>query len=382
MDRGGTETWLVNVLRQIDRGRFQMDFLVHRPGPFAYDGDLRDLGARTILCPASHRPLRYSATLRRILRDNGPYDVVHSHVHHYSGIALRVARKASVPLRIAHSHQDTSAEQKSAGLVRRFYFRLMARWIRRNATLKLAASHKAASALFGPDWERQEDCRVLYCGIDVLALRADVSAAQVREELGIPLDAFVLGHVGRMTHQKNHKFLIEIAAEVIRREPRARLLLLGGGELRGAIEQQVRDAGIADRVVFAGVRPDVARLMLGAMDVFVFPSHFEGLGLAAVEAQAAGLPSFLSSVIPEEAAVVPLLVERLPLSEPAGVWAGAILAARKRSRISRQEAWAAVDASPFNVQTGVRQLTAIYQQGAGVDPTGTQGERAAIPASV
>src|SRR6188474_985657 len=114
MDRGGVETWLMHVLREWDRGRGQMDFLVHTTRQCAYDEEVRALGARIIPCLTPRRPWSYSKRLRRILRDFGPYDVVHSHVHHFSGMVLRAARTSGVPVRIAHSHNDTSGVEASA----------------------------------------------------------------------------------------------------------------------------------------------------------------------------------------------------------------------------------------------------------------------------
>jgi glycosyltransferase involved in cell wall biosynthesis len=361
LERGGVETWLVHVLRSIDRGQFQMDFVVHVSEPQDYDEEVRALGSKVIVCPYPREPLRYARAFARILREHGPYDVVHSHVHHYSGYVLWLAYWAGVPLRIAHSHNDTTALETGASALRRSYVALTERLIHRYATVGLAASAQAATSLFGVGWEGDPRYRLLFCGVDFARFRQPVDRACVRASLHIPRDAFVIGNVGRLVEQKNHAFLIRIVAEVAKREQATYLLLVGEGTARPALEAQVAEAGLSDRVIFAGERPDVPRLMRGAMDVFVFPSRYEGLGLGLVEAQAAGLPCICSDVIPAEATIAPPLVRRLSLSRPAAAWADAVMATREAtSDITPWDALGRAEGSPFNVQTSRLALERIY----------------------
>ncbi len=362
MNRGGIETWLMHVLRRVDRARFAMDFVAHTSQRCAYDDELRGLGAAIYPCPHPGRPLRYARTFRRILRDHGPYDVVHSHVHDYSGYVLRLAKQGGVRGRIAHSHNDTSPVRARAGILRRGYYGLMSRWIDRYATAGLAASRQAAADLFGPAWETDRRWQVLHYGIDLDPFRHREDAVAVRAELGLPANTLVLGHVGRFMEQKNHAFLLRIAAEVARRVPETHLLLVGEGELRAATEAEAGRLGLAGRVTFAGVRSDVPRLMLQAMDVFVLPSLYEGLPLVLVETQAAGLMSFVSDVITPEAACVMPVVRRLSLAAPAAQWAEAILAARGGSPvIPREEALRIVERSSFNIRLSIERLEGVYR---------------------
>jgi glycosyltransferase involved in cell wall biosynthesis len=361
MSRGGLETWLMHILRHIDRNLFQMDFLVHTTQSCSYDDEIRALGNRIIPCPHLSRPWLYAVNFTRILREYGPYDVVHSHVHHFSGYVLRLAKQAGVPIRIAHSHNNTSSSEVRAGLYRRLYLMLMKRWIAYYATVGLAASCKAAADLFGADWEAEKRWQTLYCAIDLLAFHKQVDRLAVRAELGIPEDAFVIGHVGRFDEQKNHKFLIEIAAEIGKREPNMRLLMVGEGPLRPSIEQKVTELHLSSCVIFAGVRPDVPRLMLSTMDIFVLPSLYEGLPLVLMEAQAAGLPCIFSDVVSEEIKVVRSLTYQLSLSQQAVNWAEATLAAGKaKSKITQMEALRTVEQSPFNIQASVQELEKLY----------------------
>jgi glycosyltransferase involved in cell wall biosynthesis len=338
-----------------------MDFLVHTEQPCAYDDEIRALGSRIIPCLHPSRPFSYARNLTKILRDCGPYDIVHSHVHHYSGHVLRIAHQAGVPMRIAHSHSDTAWVQSRSGLSRRLYFALMSRWIKRHATRGIGVSRKAAAALFGPLWEHDPRWRILYYGIDLEPFRQPVDRDAVRQELNIPLDAFVVGHVGRFVEPKNHLFFVDIAAEIAKREPTAYFLLVGDGPLRTKIEEKVGQVNPVGHVVFAGARDDVPRIMLGAMDCFVFPSLFEGLGIVLIEAQAAGLPCVYSDVVPQEATVVSQLIHTLSLKQSADTWAEAILTwEQQRPRVFQPEALNCVRQSYFNIEQSVRGLVTVY----------------------
>lgn len=360
MNPGGVETWLMHVLRRIDRERFRMDFLVHTPRRCAYDDEIRRLGSEIIPCLGPRNPVLYARRLREILVRNR-YTIVHSHVHHYSGLVLRVAAKAGVPTRIAHSHNDTSTLQRSAGPARKVYLALMKRWIDRYATQGLACSRPAAACLFGPNWAADQRYSVLYCGIDLEPFRDNgLEPEAVRQELGIPRGAIVVGHVGRMAPQKNHLFLIDVFAEVKKREPRAHLLLVGDGPLRPTIEQRVKACGLGDSVTFAGLRPDVPRLMLAAMDVFLFPSLYEGLGLVLIEAQAAGLTSVVSDVTPEEVTLAPLFVKRISLQASKEKWADATLGVARLRPNNANDGLAAVEGTPMDITVAAERLTEKY----------------------
>ena len=361
MHWGGTETWLMHVLRRIDRTRFQMDFLVHSTEQWAFDEEVQAIGATIIPCPHPSRPWSYARRFAAVLNTRGPYHVVHSHVHHFSGYIARLAYRAGVPARIAHSHCGTAAVDEKAGLVRRIYVNRMRSWIDRYATCGLAASEQAAIALYGPHWRSDPRWKVLYCGIDLKPFRVPVNRARVKAELGIPQNAFVLGHVGMFGPPKNHGFLVRIAASLIRQRPDVFLLLIGDGPLRPSIESEVSRMGISKHVLFCGTRDDVPKLMLGAMDLFVFPSLWEGLALSFIEAQAAGLPCVISDVITKEADVLPELITRLSPTEPIVVWTDEIVRLLVHPpAVPVAQATDLVAKSPFNGDTSSPALEQLY----------------------
>jgi glycosyltransferase involved in cell wall biosynthesis len=367
MRHGGIEVWLMRLLRHFDRARFQIDFLCHTSEAGAHDDEARELGARLLPGPdwksIRRRPWAYGAHFRALLRQYGPYDAVHTHVEEFGGYVLRLAHRLGVPVRIAHGHFDRSLVYARYGWLRRGYLALMRRWLRRHATLGLGCSAPAAASLFGRGWEADPRWRLLYCGIDRDPFRAAVDPAAVRAELGLPAGALVVGHVGRFEEQKNHAFLVRVAAALKQRRPDARLLLVGEGSLRPAVEGQARDLGLGPATLFAGPRRDVARLMLGAMDVFVLPSLYEGLPFVLLEAQAAGLPCVLADGISGEADVVPPLLTRLPLSAPPADWAEAALRAAAGRRPPGDGPLSRPEEGPFDVQFCARQLAGLYEGG-------------------
>ncbi len=293
--------------------------------------------------------------------------MVHSHIFNFSGFVLRLAARHGVPVRIAHSHTDTRLKEASRGwhqrLWRAAYLGLTKSWIGRYATLRLGVSALAAEALFGRNWATDRRNRVLPLGLDFSAFGVRHDAAEVRRSLGLPTDALVIGHVGNYVWHKNHDFLIEIAAEALRREPRARLLLVGHHLLGSPIEARVRALGLADRVVIAGPRDDVPRLMTAAMDVFLFPSHYEGFGLVLLEAQAAGVPCVFADSLPAEVDVLPALVHRVPLAAPAADWASTTLTAARHRPLAREDALAGLLQSEFNIANSVKTLMQLYERG-------------------
>jgi glycosyltransferase involved in cell wall biosynthesis len=198
----------------------------------------------------------------------------------------------------------------------------------------------------------------LHYGIDLSTFSSPIDPVQIRQALNIPPKAFVIGHVGRFVEQKNHDFLIDVFAEVCRLDSRAILLLVGEGPLRPNIEAKIQQLGLVDKVIFAGVRSDIPLLMRGAMDVFVFPSLYEGLGLVLVEAQAAALPAVAADQVPNDAIVTRDLVRLLSLESPSE-WARIVVSWANRPR-DEQVRLREVANSRFNVEASARQLCELY----------------------
>lgn len=354
LDRGGIESWLVNLLGEVRPAEARMDVLVVSPDP--RPGDLErlvwGLGGRVVHAPPTRQPLAFLTALWQHLRGHGPYDVVHSHIHHFGGLALLAARLAGVPVRVATSHLDTRREDTAAGRGRRLYLRAMAAALEAGVTHRLAVSAEAAAALFGPRW-RERGTRLVTLGVNLDAVRAGQQEAEaLRRTLGLPPNEPVIGHVGQFRPQKNHSFLLNMFAAYLRQHGPAQLLLVGDGGERPRIEARVRELELEGRVHLLGSRPDVPRL-LWAMDVFAFPSTHEGLSLALLEAQAAGLRAVVSDGVPLDGRMRLETVEVLGLGAGEAAWADAVARALARGR-------AVPETLDFDVARTSRELLTFY----------------------
>ncbi|GAB4566794.1 MAG: glycosyltransferase family 1 protein [Haliangiales bacterium] len=381
MDRGGAETWVMNVLRQLARQRADSgptivcDFLVHDPRRGAFDDEIRALGGCIHVARERRDPVRYGAALRRVIQLGG-YRVVHSHVGHFSGVVMTVAHALGVPGRIAHSHNDFSRAQPSP--TRRLYERAMRALIRVSATHTLGCSQIACESLFGADWHASGRSRVLLYGYDFSPFAGidERHRARARRALGLADDDLVIGHIGHFSDQKNHDFIVALADHLRQRpSPRQRrFVLIGDGPLRPDIERAIAARGLSAQFVLAGVRGDVPALLPG-FDVMLLPSRWEGLGIVVLEAQAAGVPCLLSDRVPAEASVIPALVTQRAIAEPSAgpahaaaltAWADAIadIIATDHTRPTPAQALAAMQACPFSITRNVERLSQIYAHAA------------------
>jgi glycosyltransferase involved in cell wall biosynthesis len=366
-DCGGTESWLTSLLHHCDRRRVAMDFLVHTRQAGHLEEVIQARGASILRCFGARTPWRYARNFRRLLGEYGPYDVIHSHVSHFSGFVLRLAHQSGVPVRVAHSHHAPPPGDalQHHHLARRVYLTTTRRWIECHATHRLAASRAAAQSLAQPD-RAGAPWSVMHCGVDLTAFQRGDDRLAVRRELGIDEAALVVGHVGRFVEAKNHAHLLRTMAMLIEQDRAACLLLIGDGALRDAMRRYAAELNIAGHVRFVGFRNDAPRLLSSAMDVFAFPSQREGLGLALVEAQAAGLPCVVSDTVPEEATVLPQLVRHLPLAAGPRAWAHAIRAwVGQPPGISCEQAWQQVVASDFNIVASAGRLEQLYRDALG-----------------
>ena len=367
---GGVQKTLVEQFRHLDRARFQMDFLVEREEPGGFYEELRTLGGRIFVGWPASNPFRQVGRFKQVIREQGPYQVIHCHFMGL-GLLVKVAAGLGIPVRIVHCHNDMRKVMwghSLSWLPYGMYLWCMRRLSRRCATHRLAVSPVAAASYFGRDWQQDPSCQLIFPCRDYSVFRVPVDRAAVHAEFALPVDAFVVGHVGRLCEPKNHRFLVRIAAELARVEPRTHFLLVGGGPLEPELRAAVTAAGLEARVHFAGMRSDVPRL-LGACDRFVLPSLYEGLPSALIEAQAAGLFCVFSDVIASEAAIVPELTRPLPLAASPAAWAAAILAGPAPGCVlSQAEALARIEASPVAVQQSMRQLEAIYSAATASQP--------------
>lgn len=353
MDYGGVETLLMSLYRALDRERFQFDFLEHNDVEGRFDEEIRSLGGRILRIPgvgASSVPA-YQRALRATFDSHPEYQVVHSHLDAMNGVVLRQAKVAGVPVRISHSHIH-NASYGPLQTVLRHYSRLV---LPGSATHGLACSGDAADFVHSGGLRRET--RILRNGIDTTRFTFRSDEREIaRRELSLGPDAFAIGHVASLTDQKNHSFLIDMFGRVASAVDGARLVLVGVGPLMEAVRAQVSTNKLDDKVMFLGARQDVEHI-LAAMDVFVFPSLYEGLGIAAIEAQSMGLPTLVSTAVPREAGITDR-IEFLELNEKD--WAGRLLDLSQHPIHASSEYASRVAVAGYGIDQVAQELQGLY----------------------
>lgn len=291
MNGGGVEAVVMNYYRHIDRSKVQFDFLVDSDSTLIPREEIESLGGRVFEVPPYQHVVEYQRELQRLFKQEG-WKIVHSNINALSVFPLRAAKKAGVPVRIAHSHSTSGKGEYAKNALKA----VLKTQSNRYPTHRFACSKFAGEWLFG----KAAHFEVVYNAIDLDCFCFNAEArAQARADLGLVGNQLAIGHVGRFTAQKNHAFLIDVFAEVAKRRDDAVLLLVGTGEAGASVKALVDERGLTDRVKFLGQRSDVNRLYQ-AFDAFVLPSLYGGLCLVGVEAQVAGLPCLFSDAITRE----------------------------------------------------------------------------------
>lgn len=346
MGRGGLETMLMNYYRNIDRSKIQFDFLVHRDFIADYDQEILSMGGRIYRLPKLNPfSKKYLSCLDSFFAEHKEYHIVHSHLDCMAGIPLKYAKKHGVSARIAHAH--SSNQTKDIKYVLKLVFKNN---IHKYANNLFACGENAGKWMFNTD-----KFNILNNAIDAHKYSFNSETKnKIRKEFGIDTDALVIGHVGRFSAPKNHEYLINVFYELQKTNDNAVLMLVGDGELRSRIEQQVQKLNITEKVILTGIRADVYDL-IQAMDVFVFPSIYEGLPVSIIEAQAAGLPCIISDKVPLECAITDS-VYQLNLDDM-GKWVDCIGMCARLPRFNRYEK---ICSAGYDIKQNARELENTY----------------------
>ena len=323
--KGGTEAVMMNIFNNIDRSSFHIDFLIlNNKEDNTEEADyLKRSGAKIFyITSRGENYIKHKKELQLFFKNN-TYDIVHTHMDAIGAEVLWEAWKNGIRVRIAHSH-NTNQLPNPRGLkeiIHKIVITCEKILTRIFANGYVACSKEAGIWLFGEKRISQADFYLLKNAIDVKKyIYSEQIRNEVRKELG--LNSTVIGHVGRLNYQKNQEFLIEIFKEYLKKDVKAILLLVGDGENKKNLESIIEAENLSKNVRFLGARDDINRL-LQAMDVFVFPSRYEGLGVALIEAQLSGLPCLASSTIPREVEVSDN-IRFLNIDDSPNVWSDTI----------------------------------------------------------
>jgi glycosyltransferase involved in cell wall biosynthesis len=374
---GGAETWLMEVLRLWSKtGECHIDFLATSGNPGLFDDEARQLGAQVHYLRYGRAHLtRFVRKFRNLLR-GGMYDAIHDHQDYASGWHFLMGRDWLPKIRVTHVHNPSYQILNNYGVTmsRRLTAQMGKRLVARYATHIIGTSRQVI-AEYG--FDAPTFCRIpnaaLHCGFDPARFRSQPGEAKtdICQEFGWPSDSRIILFAGRIDespefgHPRNHKnsaFAVSVGIECAHSDPRLRMLLAGArSEAVPVLEERIAAAGLSGSIQFVGIRKDIERLM-AASDVLLFPSRGEGLGMAAVEAQAAGLPVIAADSVPRECVVVPELVRFLKIEEGEEQWAAQVLRfAAERNRVS--DANQRVAASAFSIYQSAAALLALYNSG-------------------
>lgn len=351
MGQGGIENFIMNLYREMDREKIQFDFLIQVKERTAFEDEIKSLGGRIYRIPyiTDVGYFKWKKELYHFFKEHSEYKIIHSHLNSMSGPVLLEAKKTGIPMRIAHAHIG----ELEGGFLMRLERKILQRNIPRDATNLLACSRIAAECIFAQKYGAKAQIIHNAIPLEKFAYN-EIIRQKIREQWGVK-NELVIGHVGRFNEQKNHTKLIDIFYEVQKKREDSILVLIGDGILKKNIEQKVKLLGIEEKVRFLGICDNVNELMQG-MDVFLFPSLFEGLGIVLIEAQMAGLPCVVSNKIPKEA-FIGSSIYKVGLDENVLVWRKKILSIKLMSREKRK---IGVNHIEYNIQESKSKILNIY----------------------
>ncbi len=351
MERGGAETLIMNIYRHLDRSKVQFDFLLSSNYKTAYEDEITALGGRIyhIQRFLGYNRLSYDKALKKFLLNHPEHKIIHDHLMDSASETFNVAKKLG-RICVAHSHIAETKTNPSNFI--RFLFR---RNLWKRSDYRFACSKAAGEWLY----RGKADYTVLNNAIETEKFRFDEKKRKdKRKELGITPTTTVIINIGRMVEQKNQMRVLDIFSLFYAEHPDSKLLIAGKGELENKLKKKAESLDIENDVMFLGERDDIPAL-LSASDIFLFPSLFEGLGIALIEAEAEGLVSILSSHIPEEVDLEKDLIYRVALSSSDSVWVEKMKEALK-TKIKREERYLSVKKKGYDIEESAKKLEKFY----------------------
>jgi len=352
--RGGTQAFIMNVLRNIDRERFQIDFAINHNFEGGWGPDIRALGCEIFVMPVFkvYNWFSFRKAWNGFLSGHH-YDIVHGHSTNSAGIYLKVAKQHGCKT-IAHIH-STGYRGNAIERITKHAFSKMTK---NQADYWFACSEKAAHRLYGDDYKNYPRYYEMPNAIDVKRFEYNETLRkEIRKRLGVGDEVFLCGHAGTFSVPKNHTFLLDVFYEICKQKDDARLLLIGEGVLKASIKEKAKKLGILDRIIFRQNLPNVNEHMM-AMDLFIFPSLFEGFGMVSLEAQATGLNIIQSDSVPKDTHLTECVVSMSLNSSPIE-WAEKALAMPQRDRkVMNKE----ICDTKYNLKHTLKLITMLYEE--------------------
>lgn len=352
LNRGGAETMVMNFYRTIDRNQVQFDFVIHSSSQNDYRREIENMGGKIYVFPKfnGYNIISYRKVWKDFFNNHPDYKIIHSHVRSYASLFFPIASKNGL-ITIIHSH-STSNGKGFKSLIKD----LLQIPLSRQADYLFACSKEAGEWLYGSRKVEANNFYLVKNSIDVDKYEYNEKIRnKYRDELNIR-NNLVLGHVGRLSAPKNHMFLLDVFKNISEINSDAILILVGEGELREDIEKRITDLNLNDKVIMLGSRNDVSEI-LQAVDVFLFPSLWEGLPVSVVEAQAAGLPCLVSDKVTREVDLTSC-IRYIPIDQGIDIWVNEAI---KINKIRNMDAADMIIEAGYDITKSSKWLTDFYR---------------------
>lgn len=352
LNRGGAETNLMNYYRQIDRNKFHFDFLVHREEEGDYEKEILEMGGEIFRLPPLHPSniRQYKGAVRNFFAENSSYDIIHGQCSELGIFIYKEAKKIKTPVIIAHAHSSKMTLDSKA--IFRLKWKLeMRKYINAYFTCGVAASRY----LFG-----SKIAHKAFQINNAVYPKELVFNKEIRDWVREEIDAvgsFSIMHVGSFNKIKNHRFIIEVFAEIVKMKKESKLFLVGEGILKNEMMDFVSSLNLNNNVIFLGKRNDVPQL-LQAMDLFLFPSLYEGLPLSLIEAQTSGILCIISDTISAESILISENVKVFNLKNSTKIWAEKII--QHSSSFIRTDVTHIIKEAGYDINDNVAKLEGKY----------------------
>lgn len=357
MNRGGAETLLMNIYRNIDRNKFEFHFITHSDSKSDYDDEIIRLGGKILYLekPSIHKITKFSKEFKQIINIHGPYSAIHTHMQLFNGIVLNEAKKNGIKIRISHAHLN--GDYGKNNLLRQIYVNYSKRLINKNSTYKLSCSNESGYYLY-----KSENFKLINNAIDINQFKFNKKSDYLKKELNIDQDFKIITHIGTFKDAKNHKFIIEVFKNLNNINKKYKLVLIGRGELEKEIKQKTKDLNLENDVYFLGVREDIPKI-LQSTDVFFMPSVLEGLPVVLVEAQACGVPCVISNNIPKESDMGLKLTKVLDLKDDKNIWVNELIKSSNIERIDFDVRAKKIINNGYDLNKNIITLSQLYLKG-------------------